>query len=709
MKIFKRIIPVALCAAVFTGIAFAGCKKNDKPSGGVNFNPTVTKKEISQEEYVNKTLGGLLGQFAGFLSGYEFVWYGPDPYIGMPESWFEFLNGPYAGNFKYFTPPDAYRYDRLRINEKTGKNEVWSDDDYHIDIFNQLIMDEFGTSSYAVKEAWKKYNVGDWGGGDEAMRLINSADMLAPFTGTIEAGNRYGWCTEAYIENETLGMNAPGMPNKATALVDTFASNVGYFNSVVWAKFYAAMYSIAYFENDIKAVMQKAAATLPAGSYPRIIYDKAFELYEEYPNDYKTAAQMLAEYRRMLYRLDNIQTDPDVNGGFAVLSWLYGKNSYLDTCKYSSIIGYDGDCTAAICVGVMGILKGFKPQNEEYKALNETIYYDGEGVYYNDEGLYANGADKTAYQARIKGENYPVRQRIDDIVALYKSNFEKILLENGGEIKDGKYVIPATELVEDRSLLFKNYDAEERDTSGYNSKNGKLECLVESQNGNSHSGYAAIKFTNTKEGEVYHKFENLVKGKTYRLSVYVKTSDGAQVSLFARDGKQQTQEITFANVSSVINKEFIFEATSSAMDVGFKFGASALNGESVIFDDFMLEEIQREFVQQISDQNLKLSSDGYLKTIKKPEGVKADEEVIISIKYRSYSGAAFPLAIYRNSAIFGSVMASNTSKNGASGYAFLEIPYVFEKDSDVMQLKFNGYKMYIGEINVYRKSQYMFR
>ena len=707
MKILKRVIPAALCVAVCCGATLAGCKNTDKSDGkGVNFKPAVTMKELSEEEYVNKTLGGLLGQFAGFLSGYEFVWYGPDPYIGMPESWFEFLNGPYAGNFEHFTPPDAYRYDRLRINEQTGLNEVWSDDDYHIDIFNQLIIDEFGASSYAVKEAWKKYNVGDWGGGDEAMRLINSADMLAPYTGTIEAGNRYGWCTEAYIENETLGMDAAGMPNTATALVDTFASNVGYFNSVVWAKFYAAMYSIAYFENDIVTVMQKASAALPEGSYPKVIYDKSFELYEQYPNDYKTAAQTLAEHRRMLYRLDNIQTDPDINGGFAILSWLYGKNSYLDTCKYSSIIGYDGDCTAAICVGVMGVLKGFKPENEEYQALNDTIYYNGEGAYYNDDGSRYSGA---VYQARIKGDNYPETQKIDDIVALFKKNFEKILIENGGEKKDGKYLIPTTDLIGDRSLLFENYDAENRDTTSFKSKNGKFECIVESENGNTHSGYGAFKLTNTKEGEAYHTFDNLVKGRTYRLSVYVKTGAGTQVSLFARDKKDQTQEITFANVTSLINKEFIFEAADKSMDVGFKFASSATNGESVIFDDFMLEEVQREVLSVASDQSLKLANDGYLKTIKKPDGVKAGEEVVISVQYRSYAGNSFPCAIYRNSNIFGSVMASNTSKNAVSGYAYLEIPYVFEKDSDAIQLKFEGYRIYIGEITVYRKTQYMFR
>lgn len=708
MKKSTRIICAALAAAL-TASSLTACTNGvgnggETPNPSANFHPAVTYAALSKDDYVNKTLGGLLGQFAGFLSGYEFVWRGPDPYLGMPEEWFEFLNGPYAGNYEHFNPPDGYRYDRLRVNPDTGLNEVWSDDDYHIDIFNQLIIDEFGTSAHAVKSAWKKYNVGDWGGGDEAMRLINSAELLAPYTGTIEAGNRYGWCTEAYIENETLGMNAPGMPNVATALTDTFASNVGYFDSVVWAKFYAAMYSIAYFESDITVVMDKAKDVLPKNSYPRQMYDFAFEAYEKYPADYRAAAQELADKRRMLYRIDNIQTDPNVNGAFAVLSWLYGKNSYIDTCKYSSIIGYDGDCTAAICVGVMGVLKGFKQGNEEYDALNSTIYYDGAGVYYNDDGSLYDGA---VYQARIKGKNYPERQKIDDIVALYQKNFEKILVANGGEINGDTYRVPTTLPVKDHSFLFENYDGEERDTRGFSSKNGTFECLVESTNGNSHSGYGAFKLTNIKNGEAYHEYKGLSAGKTYRLSTYVKTSEDTQVSLFARGNGKET-EITFANATSLINKEFIFTAPSNTVSVGFKFGSTAEKGGYVIFDDFMLEEIERAELAAPSDQKLKLTADKYLKTIKRPDGAADGEEVVISVEYRNYSGA-FPCGVYRNSELFGSVMASNTSVNASSGSAFLEIPYVFGKDSDAVQLDFNGYRMYIGQIKIYRKSQYLFR
>lgn len=659
----------------------------------------ITKKEISKDEYLNKTLGGLLGQFVGFLSGYEFVFRGAEPYVGMPLEWFSFINGPYAGNFTHYTPSGFNDcYNRLVYNNETNMYEVWSDDDFHIDIFNQLIIDEFGTNSYAIKEAWKKYVVSDWGGGGDAMNLINKNELLSPFTGTIEAGNRYGWCTEAYIENETLGMNAPGMVNVATSLIDKFASNVGYFDSIVWAKFYGAMYSLAYFETDVVELMEKAKEVLPNLSYPKKMYDYAFEAYNKYPNDYQKAAIELTEKRRMLYRIDNIQTDPNVNGGFAILSWLYGKNSYLETCKYASMIGYDGDCTAAITQGIMGILKGFKESNEEYSQINEKIYYNGKGIYYNDKN--------TGYPPHIKGD-YPTRQKIDDIVKLYQTNFEKILLENGGEILKDSYLIPTTNVYKDHSYLFENYDAENRDTSNYESKNGTLQNILETENINSHSGYAYFQFNNLKNGEVYHKFDNLIEGRYYRLTSYVKTSANTQVKMFARSNTSEDY-ITFSNINSIINQELIFKATSKTMDMGFKFEENQAKDSYVIFDDYLLEEINREEISSIQTQDIKLFSSKYLKTISKPENIKIGQEVILSLEVRNYTSSTLFLDINRNNKRFGGAIVSNSSINSTSGKTYLEIPYVFEKNSDVIQLSFNG-KLGIGNINIYNTTQYMFR
>ncbi len=708
MKAIKFIALVLVVVLLLgTTCLFFACDKGDNPT---NVDPIdeepleVTYREIDKKEYVNKTLGGLLGQFAGFLSGYEFVFRGADIYVGMPESWFDFLNGPYAGNFSHYEPWDAYRYDRLRVNPDTGMNEVFSDDDFHVDIFNQLVIDEFGTSSYAIKEAWKKYNVSDWGGGGDAMRLVNQYEMLAPYSGSIEGGNQYGWCTEAYIETETLGMNAPGMPQLALELNDTFASNLGYYDSVVWGKFYATMYSLAYFENDIVSVMQKASVVLPEGSHPKQFYDLAVKTYEENKSDYVAAAQIISDARIPLFRIDNAQTDPNVNGAYAVLSWLYGKNSYLDTCKYSSIMGYDGDCTAAICTGVMGILKGFKEGNEEYEKLNSTIYYDGEGVYYNDDGSRYEGA---IYQARINSKEYPARQKIDDIIDLYRKNFEKLLVANGGKVKENTYLVPTTQVPCDKSLLFDNYDAEKRTNEGFSTSGATLSVFTESENENSHSGYAGFLLTNSSKGEVYHTFDNLQPGRAYRLTVYVKSTDGnAQASLFARNAKGGNyQEITF-QTNSLIGKSFVFRADNSTMQVGIKFADNTAKGAKIAFDDFMLERVSHKILVESSGE-LKLASGSLAKTVKRPEGVAIGQEVMLYIKYRNYSGVQ-NVSVLRNGTTFGGVVASNTSATSTNGYDYIAIPYVFEKDSDVVKLTFDG-KMYLADFAVIQKTTYMFR
>ncbi len=666
-----------------------------------NFDVEVTYKDLDKDVYVNKTLGGLLGQFAGFLSGYEFQ-SRTNP-TGLPLEWFDFINGPYAGNYAHFTPGDTYRYCRLNVNPETGLSEVWSDDDFHIDILNQYILKELGYSSYAIKETWKKYVVSDWGGGIDAMSLINSKDMLAPFTGTIEAGNRYGWCTEAYIENETLGMNAPGMPNLATELIDTFGSNVGYFDSVIWGKFYAAMYSLAYFYDDVNVILEKALEVMPKDSYPYKTYQWAFEFFDQYPNsvnanNWKNAARAMHETRRNLYRIDNFQTDPNVNGGLAILSLLYGGGDYMETAKYSSMVGYDGDCTAAICLGFMGVLRGFKPTNAEYAKINEKLYHDGQGQYHND--------NETTYQAKILSSEYPVTQKIDDIVDMYRQNFEMLLVQQGGSVSATSYHIPTTDLIKDHSVLFDNYDAEMRDTTGFKTKNGTLECLVEAENGNSHTGVGYFRLQNSGGSEAYHRY-SLNKNKVYRLTAYVKTSSDGQISMFARDNKGN-QEITFSNATSLIAKSFTFTATNSVMEVGFKFSSNSSTESWIVFDDFMLEEINYKSISKVSESNLNLYSNKYTKIVSRPAGYE-NKECYIRVQYRKYGGSVLNVMVKRNSKNFGGIIFSNTSANSLDGYAYVEIPYVFENNSDTIQLDFNGSKAYIGSIELVQKMQYMFR
>lgn len=660
---------------------------------------------ISKDEYRNKTLGGLLGHMAGFLSGYEFVWDGPMPRIMMPDSWFKFCYGPYAGNFENYDPgggpAETNPYNRLKNTGLKGEKEVASDDDYHLDIFAQTIMNEYGFTSKAITDAWYDYKVYDWGGGNDAMALINKNRMLAPYTGKIESGNRYGWCTEAYIENETLGMDAGGMPNVAVNLTDTFASNVGYYDSIIWAKFYSACYSIAYFDNDVYSIIEKAKKAMPKGSWPRQMFDIAKKAYEDNPHDMETAAWTVVNARRNLYRLDNIQCDPSVNGGFAILSLLYAGNNYMNACKYSSLMGFDGDCTAATVTSILGIINGFKKGNPEYQTINDSFYHDGEGTYYNDQN----------YTTRIGNvEKYGLHIKLDDIVDLYVKNFETLLAMNGGTMDDNNYYVPVSDLKEDSSVSFPNNDGENRNLENWQTNgNGTFTNIEDTVLDNIHAGSFGFKLVNGGQTSAFHHFNNLRAGSYYRVSTYVKTNPEAVVLIYANDGTNPEQTMSFANCSNLLNKEFIFKATSNSMDVGFKFGLTSKNGDTLYFDDFFVEEIDYTVLSKVESSTMPMATGSITKPIAMPSNYREGEEVVLRFKFAQKTGGTVTVGFYRNNALYGSVLASNTGYSLTTLSSYIDVPYVFEKSTDYVKLSFDGLKIAFGEIDVIKKVSYQFR
>ena len=120
-------------------------------------------------------------------------------------------------------------------------------------------------------------------------------------------------------------------------------------------------------------------------------------------------------------------------------------------------------------------------------------------------------------------------------------------------------------------------------------------------------------------------------------------------------------------------------------------------------------KIDYKLINNISDQDLKISSNTYTKNIKKPSEVELNEEIIIKIQYKNYSDTTIA-SLNRNGNLFGSFVFSNTSlKSTSDGYDYAYIPYVFEKDSDIININFEGKRIYIGSIDILDQSQFMFR
>ncbi len=430
MNRFKKLLSLILCA-VFVFSA-AACKNTAETTAAaddgefdinkVDFNDY---EYISIEEYKDRTLAGHIAQYVGFLSGYEFARDSAGNIrIGMPDSWFEICNGPYAE-----PNPRNKHADKLLKNEETGLWEVWNDDDFSIDILNQYIIadmyEDYGTfNSKSIKDGWLEYNVYDMGGGHRshgAYGLFKNKDYLPPFIGMREYGNLYGVNGEPYIANETLGMTCAGMPGVAAEVTDVFARVTSDMDPVLWAKFFSCMYAMAYFESDIPTLIEEARKVIPEGCVVGEVIDQMYALREKYPtlSQWREAAK---EADKICYRhhygQDSRMGESSINCAYILLGLLWGEGDFFETCRIISLAGHGGDSTTPVGLGIVAVASGFDCIPEE--ALAKT--------WQNGEGLVVNKPvpdTKEAYWMVALG--LPERIKMADVVDLYQVGGQAVL------------------------------------------------------------------------------------------------------------------------------------------------------------------------------------------------------------------------------------------------------------------------------------------
>lgn len=568
MQVIKRKIMLSAIAAISMAAVCTGVFLFGPNSGG---NQSL---QLSKSDYYDKTLAGIIGQVGGVLTGYEFI--SEDP---LPDEWFGWIKGPYSGRSNYIVQEW-----NERIFEERGGG-IGSDDDYHIDFFNQHILDVHGpgVSYQDIMEEWIEHEVSDWGGSFSAMENMLHSGITPPFTGKSEF-NPFYWVTEAYIENDTLGMTAPGMPRTAAELTKKFASLSGEFDSVTWAVFQGAMYSVAYFETDVRIAMEKASAVLPRNSWPYQIYQKVLELHEQNPDDWRWAQGELRKVKRSVYGWDNIQVIPDINNALAIISILYGGNDYTESARIASLSGYDADCTASFVMGLMGIIKGMDGTPQEVK---DAIYADGEGTYINDFGFTPH-----------IGKNYPEEQKFADIAKLYQSNAERMIAAKGGEVLEDSYVIPGEKLYPAVVIPIANGDFEQGNLDGWTawSPNGELGGIYTQNNETALSGDWKGRIDinqDVQEGKLYVKATGLKKGKAYHAKAFLTADDGLEARLFADEfGGDYIYASVMNETGFYASRTLEFVAGSSSALIGLHAKAAGQGSLAAAIDNLTLEEIE---------------------------------------------------------------------------------------------------------------------
>ena len=276
--------------------------------------------KINKEEYINKVYGCWIGKNIGGTMG--------APYEGKKEM--------------------------LDISGfSSQKGEPLPNDDLDLQLVWLQAMQEVGPKSLnanALADYWLTYITPHW-----AEYGINKSNLemglLPPLSGQFK--NIWKNSNGAWIRSEIWACLAPGIPNIAVkyALMDASVDH-GLAEGTNAEIFTAALQSMAFFESDIRKLIEKALEFIPkdcriARSVKIVLdsYDKKIP--------WEDVRQMLVKDSEDLGWFQ-----APANIGYVVLGLIYGEGDFKKSVIYSINCGDDTDCTGATCGAVLGIIMG---------------------------------------------------------------------------------------------------------------------------------------------------------------------------------------------------------------------------------------------------------------------------------------------------------------------------------------------------------------
>ena len=174
------------------------------------------------------------------------------------------------------------------------------------------------------------------------------------------------------IEADFAGLMAPGMVNTASEISDRVGHVMNYGDGWYGGVFVAAMYSLAFVENDIERIVETAIETIPERSDFHRIIDDVIALHAENPDDWKVAWDGINQKWAHtdlgpVGMLAPFNIDAKINAAWVVLGLLYGDGDFGRTMDIATRAGDDADCNPASAAGVLGTISGYEAIPEEWK------------------------------------------------------------------------------------------------------------------------------------------------------------------------------------------------------------------------------------------------------------------------------------------------------------------------------------------------------
>lgn len=275
---------------------------------------------------------------------------------------------PHENKYVNAPGPENWPYGYTKNLDKLAKyNGAFSDDDTDVEYMYLLQMEKFGPEpSYnQLRDAWM-YHIRDrvWLANRGALGLMHFG-FTPPFTGNKEL-NPHWYQIDPQLINEIWAVTAPGMVNYSASKSEWAARITSDDWGVEPTIFYGAMYSAAFFENDLNKLIEIGIKALPPDGRFTATAREMIALHKKYPHDWKAAWKEMAD-KYYVNEPDMTKTiwNANLNGACAILAMLYGENDFQKTLDLSCAMGFDADNQAATVAGLMGIIGGMKglPKN----------------------------------------------------------------------------------------------------------------------------------------------------------------------------------------------------------------------------------------------------------------------------------------------------------------------------------------------------------
>lgn len=169
------------------------------------------------------------------------------------------------------------------------------------------------------------------------------------------------------IRSEIWGCIAPGDPGLAAELA-AMDGILDHGDNSVWGEcFFAALEAEAFFESDIRKLINKGLQYIPEDS-------RMYQLIR----DVVDWCDELEEYEQIWNRILRKYGHPDCtnvfqNIGIIIYTLLKGEGDLIKTTELAVNAGYDTDCTGATVGAILGLIEGAARLEQKYGFSDQTF------------------------------------------------------------------------------------------------------------------------------------------------------------------------------------------------------------------------------------------------------------------------------------------------------------------------------------------------